>query len=710
MTIDDQRYARARKAAEDLGLTITDERLGALARQAEKTGSNIAQTAKRLYTNIVEQQTSGAFVSAPQDILGAGTVTLGNQAIDNSPVMVSPHELSTHVHVASGTGGGKTSFLSAALRSLRAAEPRVRRIDFDQKTDWRRDAADNNTVIITPTTPIAMLTPPSGTDAVRHYAHVRKCLLVTTYSAGHVDNILTLGMEEAQRRNPHYGLGDAFDVIHDMLRLKGTYQFQDSVLKTDQRGNNIRRLRPGLLARDGWTIDDLSQHNLYIDIPSITSDIDLFFFVWLVESLYLRQREQQRRDPLSYVIVMDEATTLWQANDTNRINDTPYLSETHSRVREYGISFWTTSTSTLVLDRLFRSNTSIQVAMRMNNAAEITETANNMGLTKAQAMRLRSLPPGEAIIRLPRWPHAIHATFPPPSSKSVTSQEWAAAITRTEQQTPKALPAPVPATNAPNTQPAPPIALPPKESPALPAAPPPPAAPVAHVRLSVAEEALLRATERLVIPMATEAYTEAKLSLQVGDRAAKQNESLGFLTRNPILARPGRGGNATALQLTTAGYDRIGAKPPHGTRGGSSAQHDFLIHRLARAIPGAMVEKTLGGKNGKSIDLVLRRGPEHDHLLRTVEDLAQPLAPTTQPVGPGDLIAIEIETTEATALNNATKNLDAGIALHIAATLPKALDATMKALLTGLATQYHERVIVIDALRLLHSLREGDAT
>jgi hypothetical protein len=231
-------------------------------------------------------------------------------------------------------------------------------------------------------------------------------------------------------------------------------------------------------------------------------------------------------------------------------------------------------------------------------------------------------------------------------------------------------------------------------------------APVLPVALSTAEQALLHAIAQLVISTSVVAYRAAKLTIQAGDRAAKHTEALGLLVREPITARAGRGGSAIALQLTNAGYARLDKKPPHGLRAGSSAQHQYLVLTLAKLLPDARIEATLGGQGGKSIDLLLRLTPAHERFTQILAANATCLTANQAPLMPGELVAVEIETSVDTIINNITKNFAAGIAHNITATMPKAFDAATKHVLNDIPREQLGRVLLINVFDLISGLQE----
>jgi hypothetical protein len=226
------------------------------------------------------------------------------------------------------------------------------------------------------------------------------------------------------------------------------------------------------------------------------------------------------------------------------------------------------------------------------------------------------------------------------------------------------------------------------------------------VLLSKPEQALLDAIQQLVITTSTVAYHKAGLGLQAGDTAAKRLEALGLINRTPIVARDGRGGKAIALRLTKEGYERLGTTPRRGLRGGCSAQHQYLVHTLSKLVPGAHVEHQLGGTGGKSVDLLLKIGPEHEAFSAAIAHNAEHYTSNPVTPAPGALIAIEVETSPDTVINNIEKNLEAGIALNITAVMPRAIDTARKLILRDVPATDQARVCLINVFTLIAALSE----
>lgn len=106
----------------------------------------------------------------------------------------------------------------------------------------------------------------------------------------------------------------------------------------------------------------------------------------------------------------------------------------------------------------------------------------------------------------------------------------------------------------------------------------------------------------------------------------------------------------------------------------------------------------------KAIDLVLAYNAiKHAKFLEFIKERGVTLANPVPPCD-GDVIAIEVEvsTPEKTAPSNVEQNCNHGVALNVVAVLPKEVKKTLAALRAALDLELHSRVVVVDALQLLH--------
>jgi hypothetical protein len=319
-----------------------------------------------------------------------------------------------------------------------------------------------------------------------------------------------------------------------------------------------------------------------------------------------------------------------------------------------------------------------------------------------------TMPQGTLVAKFSNAPHAFIATFEnDPRSKTPTPSILEDARRRTiaaAAQYHSVEPAPVPQTIASNTdtaaakeecgsngQPTPSQKSAPSSS------PPARVAPVVEeeipsntnrrVALNTNTAALLRDIAEHPLTLTTLSHNRLGIHWTQGDRSKQLLLRLGLVTAERVRTSAKRGGTGSALRLTPAGWAWLGRKPPKGTRGGDSVQHEFLILQLSHLIQGSAIE-TLGA------DLVIPYNTnEHEQFHRVLETLCT----RTIALNDGDTIAIEVECSrpEITAPRNVAR--DRGFTFTVIAVL----GGTAK-VRTIVPT---DRVFVVDVLRLLDALR-----
>lgn len=143
---------------------------------------------------------------------------------------------------------------------------------------------------------------------------------------------------------------------------------------------------------------------------------------------------------------------------------------------------------------------------------------------------------------------------------------------------------------------------------------------------------------------------------QTGTRDKKHLLDLSLIEEERITIRRGRGGTAVAIRPTRAGHERAKTKP-HGTRGGDSIQHEYLVRAIANKITGAKIDVTVGTK---AVDILIAYD-NHGKLARVIG--------TTPPEGALIAIEVEVSSPDKTAPHNIECNRAVGISDTITATM-----------------------------------------
>ncbi|MBV8518830.1 MAG: ATP-binding protein [Acidobacteria bacterium] len=618
-----------------------------------------------------------------------GSFMLAVQHANGTPVRRTNEHFAQHVGIFGATGFGKTTLLASLLPQLLAAG--VHLIIVDRKDDTRALAAhDERFLILHPDVALNIIQQPPGITRPEHISTIVTCLARTFYGGEHNKQVLTDAHHQAFAQHEQPSLADVMAILRRMSAKGDTFSRRDAITGASLRLQRFAALYPGMFhTRAGLTVDDLFTHSLYFPITA-ANEASEFAITFLIHELLFHQRRQQRRGGLSYVVVLDEGLSAWNAQASN-IDRQPLLSYVQSMVREYGIGMIVTSTSVQLLDPLLKANLGTQIVMNLTSAAESSEIARTFGLTSEEHEFLNTrLVRGECIIKLAdEWRHPILATFPRSTNeKAVSPSDWQIALRRTDQLAAlRALAAREGIEG--KGQPTP------SHEPAPSSAPPARVAPAVEqprntktIALNKHATAILNDAAEHPYTLTTPCFSRCGLRLSEGERAKTTVMSLGFLESHRVRTGAGRGKTGNALRLTPAGHAWLGKRPPKGTRGGDSVQHAFLIHELSRRIPRSTIE-TL------SVDLVVAYNTTtHKQLLNAIAQLSE----RQIALNDGDVIALEVECSrpELTGPRNVARN--EGFALTIIATLgqAEALQQTIGAT---------DRVVLLDVLRLLDALR-----
>lgn len=592
------------------------------------------------------------FLPLPQGVL-TGPYNIASDITSGTPVRPTRAHLARTTTVSGATGTGKTTLLHRIVRDALADGINVWTIDTKNDSQHLA-AADARTLIIDTDASLNLLQRPSFLTAAEHQAVFTTVFARSFFGGEHLKQIVNRAFEHL---GPNDTLEDLARHIDASAAKNGTYAERDATRGGLLRLQRIGQLYPGLYrTRHGLRLEDICTRPIYLPVK-IQTEVDEFIFAYLIHLLFLYQRSRAERPDLSHLIQMDEGILSWNRNANTKIEGVPLLSYLQSMIREFGIGMLISTTSVHLLDPLLRSNTFLRIALNVTDHLESSEIARSFGLTDRQREYFqRGMTRGHCIIKFAdEWTHPILAAYPRNAeSKTVSLAAWEAAKRRTHALIP---PSPPPlvitaaAREGMTRQPAP--AEPsPSASHAI-------AAPLLKtIALTNHAEALLTHTATAGVALTTEAFRDLALHPQAGTRAKKQLRDLALIEEERITIRRGRGGTAVAIRPTRSGYDRASIKR-HGTRGGDSIQHEYLVRALANRISGARIDARAGTK---ACDVLVPYNKDnHDKIAKLLG-----ITPAN-----GSLIAIEVEVSDPTrtATRNITRNDDAGIARTIIATM-----------------------------------------
>ena len=510
------------------------------------------------------------------------------QVGNNAPVRIRRNGIMLAV---GPPGAGKTTILNHAL--LAAREEAAHVIVYDLKRDTTSIALrDKDFLIIDADAPVNFLERPPWEPIKEFIANFVEWWGRGQFSGQQQSQVVHDALTAAFTKHDQPCLADLKRVVDKMETKTATYNRRDAIQGVSRRLQRVDdQYTVPFNTRDGVPLDTQLDRSIEFVADAHNEITEWAFTYYYVHHAFTRNRARQRRHGLTHVVLMDESLfSLSKEHAATKFGGMNLMAYLATLLREYAISLWVTGIHYESIDPLITKAAATTILL-----PGLTDTQSlswHLALTKEECAYLNhSLQLGQAAFKCHgQWRHTILAAFAPlalDKTVDTNSNEWQAARARLQELLPTA-PAEILTPSA--------TILPTTESRPLPEPRQQPAPEQPNViALNANEEALLRfVATNGGIATVSEAYDGIGLQhYAAGDAAKTKLLRLGLMTATPIVARGGRGGRALALQLTSAGYERLGSTPPRRSRGGG-AQSEYLIQKLHKLLPGSSIEVTLG--------------------------------------------------------------------------------------------------------------------
>ncbi|HEX6640982.1 MAG TPA: hypothetical protein VF215_07700, partial [Thermoanaerobaculia bacterium] len=377
--------------------------------------------------------------------------------------------------------------------------------------------------------------------------------------------------------NPRATMHDVITAIRALPSKGETYKYRDAQRGAEERHQRLITRYPGLHTGGAPGLDALYERSIYLPLTHMTETED-FLVTYLIRRLF-HYHEEHRGTGLRHLVAVDEGVLSFR-HRADTISGRASLSSLQGMGREMGISFYVSTNALRLTDESLRSNVYLTAAFRPANGDDANHLKRALSLNDAQTEYVSAMPRGEVVLKIGRIAHPVLAVFDP-LPKLTDDQAYLRAQERTREFLARTAAAREEVTGQRPALPAPPRLLPAAGHPEL--------SLNTRIALNMNEEKLLRfiGEHRVVLT------TECALHPATPDPCEEKAATLGIITEAKITARAGRGGQANALALATAGCQWL-RLPPGGAGGG--LQHQYLVRTLIEAIPGAAREASLAGK------------------------------------------------------------------------------------------------------------------
>jgi len=523
------------------------------------------------------------FREAPAALLPDG-LAVATQVGNDAPIKIRRNGIMLAV---GPPGAGKTTLLNHALLAARADGAHA--IVYELKRDTTEIALhDEDFVIIDGDSPVNFVERPPWEQEKEFVANFVEWWGRGQYSGQQQSHVIHEALTNVLDQHEHPCLADLKTAVDKMDKTTATYARRDAVQGVSRRLQRIKdQYRVPFTTREGVPLAKQLDRSIYVVADAHNEITEWVFTYYYVHHAFTRNRAQQRRSGLTHVVVMDESLfSLSKEHAATKFGGMNLMAYLATLLREYAISLWVSGIHYESIDPLISKAAATTILL--HGLTDTQSLSWHLALTREECAYLNhELQLGHAVFKCHGpWRHAILATYPPldrDKTVDTNSKAWQAARARLAALLPH---------KAPESESSDGQVPPPHPTPVPPPGPEPELPGV--IALNATEEALLRfVADNGGISTVTEAYDGAGLHYSIGDTAKQKLLRLGLITATPIVACSGRGGSAIALQLTTAGYDRIVTTPPRRSRGGG-AQSEYLIQNLHKYLPGSSIEVTLG--------------------------------------------------------------------------------------------------------------------
>jgi hypothetical protein len=640
------------------------------------------------------------FAVAPPGTFTGDFSLHARQVADQHPLYLPPPVVAGHIMVIGRSGAGKTTLAQQFAHEAYRHDLSV--VTIDAKDDAAYLLTEYPaTLLIGPSTPIPLLEVPPWLSRAEYERLITKVLRRTWWGGQGTDQVGGESLDATYRTHDRPSVENWRNSLLGLRHKGDTYNRVDRIEATAAKLAQLTDRYPGIgktPTNNGLPLDLLCTRSMYFGFR-IHTEVEDFLTTWLLELRFAHHRAHNIRN-LDTLTLIDESVLLLHENT---ITETASIAPTFPLLREFGIACLTTTNNYRSLPDAVKSNTTTHCVLAMSDAREQHAVSDTIGLRADQReYHATKLAPGTFVLKTTgEWQLPVLAQFDDiRPTKHIPPNEWRAAEERTNRLA--RTPPPVTLAAREGIESTGQQAPPPTQA-AAPSPSPTSAATVIEpneiphntprVALNTHCTAVMNDVSDNPYTLTMPCFSRGKLRRSEGERAKTALTNVGFLESFKVRTGAGRGKTGSAMRLTPAGWAWLGKKPPKGTRGGDSMQHEFFVQHLSRLIPHSSIE-TLGA------DLVIPYNTQAHELLRQG---LETLSARTIALNSGDLIAIEVETSRPTLTGERNAIKDAGFALTVIATFEKDIASVQQRI------PHNDRVLIIDLLRLFDSLRPTEA-
>ena len=656
----------------------------------------LAQITERLQ-EVIAARLVNPFREAPPDVLPAG-FPVARQVSNDASVNIRRNGIMLAV---GPPGAGKTTLLNHAV--LAARKEGAHAIIYDLKRDTTAIALrDEDFLIIDGDSPVNFLEIPPWEQPKEFIANFVEWWGRGQFSGQQQSQVVHEALTRVVDQHKQPCLADLKVAVDKMDNKTATYARRDAVQGVSRRLQRIKdQYRIPFNTRDGVPLAEQLRHSIEQVADAHNEISEWVFTYYYVHHAFTRNRAQQRRSGIDFIVIMDESLfSLSKEHAATKFGGMNLVAYLATLLREYAMSLWVTGIHYESIDPLISKAAATTILL-----PGLTDTQSlswHLALTREECAYLNhSLQLGQAVFKLHGpWRHAILATFPPldlDKTVDTSSDEWQAARARLnallpeQPHVPKTTDEPTPAKEpmcASEVRTEPPLVVDSANQ------------PVIH-GMSAQQRRYVTRICTGPLRLVSHLCKELGLHYQEGHHLKTWALHEELIETISIAVGRGRGRRGLLLAPLPNAFALLDLPARKWSRGGGPI-HSYYCQEIARVANGHQEHAlTMTDGSTKHVDVFCRfHRAQHERLFTDVLWHTDGF-----PIKDNDRLAIEIESDHTRSHENVLRDLDGGADRVITCTIDPDAKTLHRWLGTHIPAEHHERVGAISVLSILDAGR-----
>ncbi len=320
---------------------------------------------------------------------------------------IDPRRLNLNAIVVGRAGSGKSNLNLISLDQLLEIPGDYNVLIFDIKKEYRTLLPKHKNLKVMPFRRLRFnaLHVPQWQDPKEHINSFVEVFCRENLILDRGRNLLLQILEELYSVRGVFDGGRNYPTMRDLYNYTRKWNTQRG--ETDSKLSILNRLKPYVDYPDvfccrGGQPDIWLENNIVIELENVTESMYATLTNLIVALIYkYYQRKNIRSNRLSTLCVVDEAGILFSAKKDRDFHfGESYINTLVRRSREYGVSFWVISQEPTTLSQAIHANTILKFMFPLVEAGQIRTMGSSMALNEDQLAYTFKLPPyGTCVVR-----------------------------------------------------------------------------------------------------------------------------------------------------------------------------------------------------------------------------------------------------------------------------------------------------------------------